>query len=71
LAAFAPWLPIALLGLLAALCVAGTVFLWRCALNVDRPILARIGRALSILVLAGIGLAIYAATTPSLLRVAP
>jgi hypothetical protein len=71
LAALAPWLPIALLGVLA-LCVASTVLLWRrCAFNVDRQVLAHIGRALSILALAGIGLAIYAATTTSLLRVVP
>lgn len=71
LAALAPWLPIALLGLLAALCAAGTVLLWRCALNVDRPVLAHIGRALSILALAGIGFAIYAAAASSFLRILP
>jgi hypothetical protein len=71
LAALAPWLPAALLGLLAVLCVAGAILLWRCAFNVDRRILGYLWRALSILALAGIGFAIYVAATGKLLRSAP
>ena len=64
-------LPVALFGLLAALCVAGAILLWRCAFNVEQRILGYLGRALAILALAGIGFATYAAATGKLLRGAP
>lgn len=69
--ALSPWLPVALLGLLAALCMAGAVLLWRCAPDAERPAPGHFARAVSILALAGVGLALYAAATGPLLRVVP
>jgi hypothetical protein len=71
LTAVAPWLPIALVGLLATLCAVGAVLLWRRASDVDRRILGYLARAVSIVALIGIGFAIYAAATSPLLRIAP
>jgi hypothetical protein len=71
LAGLAPWLPVALAGPLALLCVAGAVLLWRCAVNVERRILGHIARAVSILALAGVGFAFYAIVTGSSLRIVP
>jgi len=71
LAAIASWFPIALLGTLAALCAAGALLLWRCASNADGPVVGHLARAGSILAIAGVGLAVYAAATGSFLRIAP
>lgn len=49
--------------LVAVLALAGAALLWRCAFNVDRRILGYLARALSVLVLAGAGVAIHWAAT--------